>query len=98
MGEKVRAKGPEDLTMITELNKLDFHKIRQLTDQCKNIEVRAIINGMNPGRVFADHPSEPTAAIIWIQGQRGFQIIGDARSGVFADYSGISSFEGNNEN
>lgn len=74
--------------MITELNKQDFYKIRHLTDPCKNIEARAIVNGMNPGRVYADHPAEPTAALIWIQGQQGFQVVGDAWSSVFAEKLG----------
>ncbi|MEI2397923.1 MULTISPECIES: GNAT family N-acetyltransferase [Paenibacillus] len=74
--------------MITELNKEDFYKIRHLTDPCKNIEAKAIVDGMNPGRVYADHPTEPTAALIWIQGQQGFQVVGDAWSSVFAEKLG----------
>jgi len=69
--------------MITELNKQDYYKIKHLTDNCYNIEVRAVVNGNNPGEIYVDHPTEPTAALIWIQGQGGFQIIGDAQSQSF---------------
>ncbi|WNS42891.1 GNAT family N-acetyltransferase [Paenibacillus sp. MMS20-IR301] len=70
--------------MITELTKSQLYKVQHLTDACKNIECRAIVNGINPGRVYADDPAEPAAALIWIQGQQGFQLIGDAQSPVFA--------------
>lgn len=69
--------------MITELHKQDFYKIRHITDQCQNLEARAVVNGNNPGKVYADHPSEPTAALIWIQGQKGFQLVGDVQSQSF---------------
>lgn len=69
--------------MITELNQKDFYKIRHITDKCKNIEVRAVVNGINPGWVYVDHPTETTAALIWIQGQEGFQVVGDAQSKSF---------------
>lgn len=69
--------------MITELNKQDFHKIRHMTDKSKNIEIKAVVNGNSPGRVYVDHPTEATAALIWIEGQKGFQIVGDERSKTF---------------
>lgn len=76
--------------MITELNKHDFYKVQHLTDNYKNIEVRSIVNGNNPGRIYVDHPAEITAALIWIQGQEGFQIVGDARSKFFL--TGLEGF------
>jgi len=69
--------------MITELNKQDFYTIKHLTDPCNNIEVRAVVNGNSPGWVYVDHLTGPTAAVVWIQGQEGFHIIGDARSESF---------------
>ncbi|GAB6931129.1 GNAT family N-acetyltransferase [Paenibacillus sp. JCM 10914] len=71
--------------MITELNRQEFHKIEHITDTCKNIEVRAVVNGINPGRLLVDHPTEPTTALIWIQGQQGFQLVGDTQSKVFLE-------------
>lgn len=52
--------------MILELNKQDFYKIRHIAEQCQNIEVKAIVNGNNPGGVYVDDPITPTAALIWI--------------------------------
>lgn len=72
-----------DIKMITELNKQDFYKIRHITDKCKNIEVRAVVKGNNPGGVFVDHPTDTTAALIYIQGQGGFHLVGDAESKPF---------------
>lgn len=79
----------EDENMITELKNQDFYKVRHLTDKSKNIEIRAIVDGNNPGRVYVDHPAEPTAALIWIEGQKGFQIVGDVCSSTF-----LSDLEG----
>lgn len=69
--------------MITEFTKQDFYKIRHIADKCDNIEVRAVVSGVNPGQVYVDHPTEPTAALIWIQGQTGFQVVGDPKSKSF---------------
>ncbi|WP_336780849.1 GNAT family N-acetyltransferase [Paenibacillus illinoisensis] len=69
--------------MISELNQLDFDKVKHLTDSCRNIEVRAVMSGLNPGRIYVDDATNITAALIWIQGQSGFQLIGDAKSAPF---------------
>ncbi|PAD29948.1 GNAT family N-acetyltransferase [Paenibacillus sp. 7523-1] len=66
--------------MISELNQLEFDKVKHLTDSCRNIEVRAVVSGLNPGRIYVDDATNITAALIWIQGQSGFQLIGDAKS------------------
>ncbi|WP_438350707.1 GNAT family N-acetyltransferase [Paenibacillus sp. FA6] len=71
------------VNMITELNKQEFYKVRHITDQCNNIEVRAVINGINPGWVYVDHPTEITAALIWTRGQAGFQVVGDSQNKHF---------------
>lgn len=80
--------------LITELNKQDFYKIKHVTDKCKNIEVRAVVNGNNPGRIFVANPIEPTTALIWIQGQEGYQIVGDAQCKSFV--TGLEDFIRNN--
>ncbi|GGH27123.1 GNAT family N-acetyltransferase [Paenibacillus segetis] len=69
--------------MIAQFIKQDFYKIRHITDKCDNIEVRAVVSGINPGQVYVDHPTMPTAALIWIQGQAGFQVVGDPHSKSF---------------
>ncbi|WP_454190126.1 GNAT family N-acetyltransferase [Paenibacillus sp. Marseille-Q7038] len=57
--------------------------MKPITDQCRNVEVRAVVNGMNPGSIYVDHGTDVTAAMIWIQGQSGFHIVGDPRSESF---------------
>lgn len=69
--------------MITEINKHDFLKVKHLTDSCENIEVKAVAYGLNPGRIYVDDAENITAALIWIHGQSGFQLIGDSRSEPF---------------
>lgn len=76
--------------MITELSKDNFYRTKPITDKCNNIEVKAVASGISPGWVFVDHPTEVTAALIWIQGQMGFHIVGDSQSPTFL--TGLASF------
>ncbi|WP_339850456.1 GNAT family N-acetyltransferase [Paenibacillus sp. FSL W7-1088] len=69
--------------MISELNKHEFYKVRHFGDLNSNIEVKAVVSGLNPGRIYVDDASNITAALIWVKGQSGFQLIGDARSKPF---------------
>ncbi|WP_063564106.1 GNAT family N-acetyltransferase [Paenibacillus sp. O199] len=69
--------------MISELNKHEFYKVRHFADLNSNIEVKAVVTGLNPGRIYVDDASNITAALIWVKGQNGFQLIGDARSESF---------------
>ncbi|WP_010275849.1 GNAT family N-acetyltransferase [Paenibacillus senegalensis] len=69
--------------MIIELAKPDYYKIKHIADSCKNIEVLAVANGNNPGRIYVDECDEPSAALVWIEGQQGFQIVGDPQSQPF---------------
>lgn len=78
--------------MIGELKKEEYYKIRHIAEQCKNIEVRAVVQGNNPGHIYVDQEAEPTAALIWIQGQQGFQIIGDPQSEGFL--TGLNDYMG----
>ncbi|MEO3944056.1 GNAT family N-acetyltransferase [Gorillibacterium sp. CAU 1737] len=69
--------------MIVQLNKGDFDKIKPLTDACMNLEVKAVVGGQHPGEVYVDDSEKPTAALIWIPGQQGFQLVGDENSQSF---------------
>lgn len=69
--------------MITELEIHEFYKVKPMMDQCRNLEARAVVNGMNPGFVYVDHETAITATIVWVQGQSGFHIAGDPRSESF---------------
>ncbi|WIV20332.1 hypothetical protein QPK24_06460 [Paenibacillus polygoni] len=57
--------------------------MKPMMDQCRNIEARAVVNGMNPGFVYVDHETAITATIVWVQGQSGFHIAGDPHSESF---------------
>jgi hypothetical protein len=69
--------------MISELKKHEFYKVMHCTDFNSNIEVKAVASGVNPGRIYVDDAANITAALIWVKGQNGFQLIGNARSEPF---------------
>ncbi|OWA34968.1 hypothetical protein B9G55_14615 [Saccharibacillus sp. O16] len=69
--------------MITELKRQDFDKLDSLIRSCSSIEARSVMRGTNPGAVYVDCPDHPAAALIWIEGQQGFQLVGDPRSRPF---------------
>lgn len=69
--------------MITELAPQAFHRVRHLIDDCRNVEGRAVISGMNPGKIYVDDGEHPTAALIWMEGQGDFQAVGNDRSEAF---------------
>jgi hypothetical protein len=54
-----------------------------LAMDCPFPEALAIIEGNNPGWVFADGLNTPRAALVWAQGIKGFYLVGDAHSAVF---------------
>jgi RimJ/RimL family protein N-acetyltransferase len=54
-----------------------------LAIDCPFPEALAIIEGNNPGWVFADDLNTPRAALVWAQGIKGFYVVGDAHSAVF---------------
>jgi RimJ/RimL family protein N-acetyltransferase len=55
-----------------------------LAIDCPFPEALAVIEGNNPGWVFADDLNRPKAALVWAQGIEGFYLVGDAHSAVFA--------------
>ncbi|MCK0471048.1 GNAT family N-acetyltransferase [Halalkalibacter sp. APA_J-10(15)] len=69
--------------MITEIPKQDFHKCKRLLHERSLKESLAIINGMNPGRIFVDDTLTPTTAIVWLGNNDGFIFIGDANNKSF---------------
>ncbi|MBB6021183.1 hypothetical protein HNR77_002276 [Paenibacillus sp. JGP012] len=69
--------------MITELSLSQFSQVKHITDAYRNIEVKAVVSGMNPGRIYVDDADNIKAALIWIHGQSGYQLVGDAESEPF---------------
>ncbi|NGP44631.1 GNAT family N-acetyltransferase [Bacillaceae bacterium SIJ1] len=69
--------------MISELTKSDFHKCLGIINEQGQIEARAIIAGINPGRIFVDHTTTPTSGLIWLGNHDGFIFIGDESNAAF---------------
>lgn len=68
---------------ISELNKKDFYKCRDLINDNGQIEVKAIIAGVNPGRIFVDNIDSPKTGLIWLGNNDGFLFIGDESNNEF---------------
>jgi len=69
--------------MISELKKFDFYKCKDLLYEHGQLEAKAIIEGINPGRVFVDDNNYPTSGLIWLGNNDGFIFIGDEKNEVF---------------
>ncbi|MCD5323379.1 MULTISPECIES: GNAT family N-acetyltransferase [Pontibacillus] len=63
--------------MISELNHNEFYKCKTLINDEGHLEVKAIIEGNNRGRIFVDHTDSPTTGLIWLGNHDGFFFIGD---------------------
>lgn len=50
--------------MISELSKNDFYKCSSLINEQGQLEVKAVIAGVNPGRIFVDNISSPNSGLI----------------------------------
>ncbi|HHT7224369.1 TPA: GNAT family N-acetyltransferase [Bacillus cereus] len=69
--------------MICELSKNGFYRCNSLVNEQGQLEVRAVIAGLNPGRIFVDNVSSPNSGLIWLGNNDGFFFIGDAENEEF---------------
>src|SRR5699024_1645245 len=69
--------------MILELNHTEFYKCRNLLAEPGQIEAKAIIEGMNPGRIWVDNIDNPTTGFIWLGNHDGFIFIGNEENNRF---------------
>ncbi|GLC89161.1 GNAT family N-acetyltransferase [Lysinibacillus piscis] len=69
--------------MISELQQSDFHKCLRILNEEGQLEAKAIIAGVNPGRVFVDDTSIPKSGLIWLGNNDGFIFIGDENNEHF---------------
>lgn len=69
--------------MICELSKNDFYKCSSLINERGQLEVKAVIAGVNPGRIFVDNISSPNSGLIWLGNNDGFFFIGNAENEEF---------------
>ena len=67
--------------------------IYELVPPCSNVlsidcpfpEALAVIEGNNPGWVFADDLNTPRTALVWAQGIEGFYLVGDTDNTAFLE-------------
>ncbi|WP_002146809.1 GNAT family N-acetyltransferase [Bacillus cereus] len=69
--------------MICELSKNDFYKCTDLVNEKGQLEVKAVIAGGNPGRIFVDNTYSPNSGLIWLGNNDGFFFIGSAENEKF---------------
>lgn len=70
--------------MIHKLEKSDFCTVKELLSGIKNFpEIHAVIDCINPGKVYTDNSNSPKSALIWNQGMQGFYFIGEANNETF---------------
>ena|SRR5690606_9946466 len=69
--------------MIMELNKTDFYKCKNLLHQQGQLEVKAVVEGVNPGRIFVDNLTSPNAGLVWLGNNDGFIFIGNEENEQF---------------
>lgn len=69
--------------MIYELKKDQFYRCADLANRSASIESRAIVAGINPGRIFVDNPDVPQTAMIWQGNLDGFMFVGNSNNAAF---------------
>lgn len=72
--------------MIRELNETEFYKCEKLINEVGHLEVKAVIEGNNPGRIFVDHIDFPKTGLIWLGNNDGFFFIGDEENEAFNNH------------
>lgn len=71
--------------MISELNKSDFYRCNSLINDQGQLEVKAVIEGINPGRIFVDNVTSPNSGLVWLGNNDGFFFIGNEENEVFTN-------------
>lgn len=69
--------------MIVELDKAEFSKCRKLFNQQGHLEAKAVVENINPGRIFVDDISNPTSGLIWLGNNDGFIFFGSEQNERF---------------
>lgn len=65
--------------MIVELNRQHFHKCKSLINPQGQLEVKAVVDGINPGRIFVNRLDTPASGLVWLGNNDGFIFIGDEK-------------------
>lgn len=76
--------------MICELKMPEFYKCRDLLYENGQLEAKAVVEGINPGRIFVDDTDSPKSGLIWLGNNDGFIFIGNEKNEGF--HSEIAHF------
>ncbi|MGD6801964.1 GNAT family N-acetyltransferase [Rossellomorea vietnamensis] len=69
--------------MILEMKESEFYRCKNLINEEGHLEVKSVIAGENPGRVFVDDLQAPSSGVIWLGSNNGFIFIGDEKNQEF---------------
>lgn len=69
--------------MILELDKTAFNKCRRLINEQGQLEAIAVVDNINPGRIFVDDVNDPTSGVIWLGNNDGFIFFGNEQNEEF---------------
>lgn len=69
--------------MITELQSSEFYKCKELLHEQGQLEAKAVVERVNPGRVFVDNVETPASGLIWLGNNDGFFFIGNESNEAF---------------
>ncbi|MDQ0229133.1 GNAT family N-acetyltransferase [Metabacillus malikii] len=69
--------------MIIELERSEFYKCKPLLFEQGSLEPKAVVEGVNPGRIFVDDLVTPTTGLIWLGNNDGFYFIGNEHNEAF---------------
>lgn len=64
--------------MVYKIEKEQYDLVKSVLDESvDNIEVKAVLDGTNPGTVYVDCVESPRTAVIYSQGNEGYYFVGD---------------------
>jgi hypothetical protein len=69
--------------MISELEKSEYYKCKELIYEEGLLEAKAVIEGENAGRIFVDDIIAPASGFIWLGSNNGFIFIGNEENDGF---------------
>lgn len=69
--------------MKLELDKASFINCSKLINEQGQLEAIAVVDNINPGRIFVDDVNEPKSGVIWLGNNDGFIFFGNEQNEKF---------------
>ncbi|WP_336823528.1 GNAT family N-acetyltransferase [Sporosarcina sp. USHLN248] len=69
--------------MIIELDKAEYRKCRKILHEQGQLEALAVVENINPGRIFVDDGNNPASGLIWLGNNDGFIFFGSEQNESF---------------